>query len=300
MYSRCKPKRRRGVCVLNDFKKTRSHIGNRLYRPRWLWFGRNSVQVAIVAILALLAGSGCATKAVNDPVYDPLEPVNRGIYAFNSKLDSWLIKPAAKGYNAVTPAPVKSGITNFFNNLDDVNVIVNDVLQGKFRQAGSDLARFAINSTVGVLGFIDVGTRIGLPKHYETFGQTFGKWGIGEGPFVMLPLFGPSNLRAAVGRVPGSYTTYPRYIDDTATLVGTQGLEIVAFRAGLLASDELLGQAALDPYVFLRDFWSRRHRLQTADGNQQAPSGSQPSSTDELLDDLENEIDEIDQLDQLD
>lgn len=267
---------------------------------------RRLVNVVFLVLLCAVA-SGCATRSVEDPVYDPLERVNRGIFAFNTKLDDYIIRPTAKGYKAITPDPVEVGVTNFFNNLDDVNVIVNDVLQGKFKQAGSDIARFLVNSTVGVLGIFDVGSRIGLEKHYETWGQTFGKWGFGEGPFIMLPLYGPSNLRATVGRVTGTYTTYPRYIDDDVTLITMQATEIVAFRAALLGSDELLNQASLDPYIFVRDFWSRRHRQQTLDNDitdQTSPSSPEQDELDELdelseLDEL-NELDELDELDQLD
>jgi len=160
---------------------------------------RRAANVISLVLLCVLT-SACATRSVQDPVYDPLEKINRGIYAFNTKLDDYVIRPTAVGYRAVTPDVVETGVTNFFNNLDDVNVIVNDILQGKFKQAGSDIGRFIVNSTVGLLGIFDIGSRIGLEKHYETWGQTFGKWGFGEGPFIMLPLYGPSNLRATVAR----------------------------------------------------------------------------------------------------
>lgn len=259
--------------------------------------GRQAIRPAFLLLICLLTCS-CATRSVQDPVYDPLERVNRGIYAFNSKLDDYIIRPTAVGYRAVTPDAVEKGVTNFFNNLDDVNVIVNDILQGKFKQASSDIGRFLVNSTVGVLGIFDVGSRIGLEKHYETFGQTFGKWGFGEGPFIMLPLYGPSNLRATAGRVAGTYTTYPRYVNDSQTLIAAQALEIVAFRALLLGSNDLITEASLDPYIFVRDFWSRRHRQQTMDDG----VTKRASNTDvdqEELDEL-NELDELDELDDLD
>lgn len=259
-----------------------------------------------LALLVLLVSctSACATRAVEDPVYDPLEKVNRGIFAFNNKLDDFVIRPAAITYRSITPNAVESGVTNFFNNLDDINVVVNDVLQGKFKQAGSDLGRFALNSTVGVFGIFDIGSRIGLEKHFETWGQTFGRWGIAEGPFIMLPLFGPSNLRATAGRVAGTYTTYPRYFNDGKALFGVQALEIVAFRALLLSSTELLDQASLDPYIFIRDFWSRRHRQQTMDEDVQLLVDLDEDDLQELnelqeLQELE-ELDELNELDELD
>ncbi len=251
----------------------------------------HNIRQLCLTILALMLLGGCATTRVEAPVNDPFESVNRKVYAFNTHLDNYLIKPAAKGYKRVVPDPVEDGITNFFTNIFTVNVLVNDLLQGKFREAGDDLGRLAINSTVGLLGFIDVASRLGIERNYETFGQTFGKWGFAEGPFVMLPLFGPSNLRAAIGRIPGSYTSYPRYLEDFRTVVAVQGTEIIAFRADLLGTDNLLDEAALDPYVFLRDFWSRRHRTQTLDD--QTP----PADPNETTFDLSDEIDELDTLD---
>ncbi len=249
-----------------------------------------AVRYCLISTLMILLG-GCATTRVEAPINDPFESVNRKIYAFNSHLDNYLIKPAAKGYKRVVPDPVEHGVTNFFTNIFTVNIIVNDVLQGNLRQAGSDLGRLAINSTVGLLGFIDVASRLGIERNYETFGITFGKWGVAEGPFLMLPLFGPSNLRAAVGRIPGSYTSYPRYIEDFGTAVAIQATEIVAFRAELLGTDNLLDEAALDPYIFLRDFWLRRHRTRVLE--HQVP-GDTPE---EQTYDLGDEIDELDTLD---
>lgn len=244
----------------------------------------------LLAALTLVM-AGCATTRVEAPINDPFESVNRKIYAFNTGLDTYVVKPAAKGYQWILPDPIEDGIGNFFTNIFTVNVIVNDILQGKFRQAGSDVGRLAINSTVGLLGFIDVASRLGIERNYETFGQTFGKWGFAEGPFLMLPLFGPSNLRATIGRVPGSYTSYPRYIDDFGTAVALQATEIVAFRADLLGTDNLLDEAALDPYIFLRDFWSRRHRTRVLDDQPAEPA------TDDQTFDLSDEIDELDTLD---
>jgi len=244
---------------------------------------RRAICLATLMLILSLT-SACATRAVEDPVYDPLEKINRGIFAFNNKLDDYVIRPAAITYRSLTPNAVELGVSNFFSNLEDINVVVNDVLQGKFKQATSDLGRFAVNSTVGVFGVFDIGSRIGLEKNFETWGQTFGHWGIAEGPFIMLPLFGPSNLRATVGQVAGTYTTYPRYVNDRKTVFAVRALEIITLRAPLLSSIELVNQASLDPYIFIRDFWSRRHRQQTLDV--------------ELLVDLDE--DELEQLDNID
>jgi len=253
-----------------------------------------------LVFLTLVILSACATTKPNAPVYDPLENVNRGIYKFNTKLDDWVLRPLARGYRKVTPNPVEVGVGNFFNNLGDITVFVNDVLQGKFVQAASDGGRFLLNSTVGVLGIFDVATRIGLPKHNESFGQTFGVWGFSEGPYLMLPFFGPANVRSAVGRIPKYYTTYPRYVEDDLPRIGLQVVEVVSDRAQLLAAGNLLNQASFDPYAFLRDFWVKQHRLNTldltsADGDETDPE----DDLDELdeLDDLE-EMDELDELDE--
>jgi len=134
-------------------------------------------------------------------VYDPLESTNRKIYKFNDALDRAVLKPVAKGYRFVLPDLVEKGVSNFFSNIDDINVIINDLLQGKLRQAGSDTGRFLYNSSAGLLGIMDVSTRAGMVKHNESLGQTLGVWGLGEGPFLMLPLFGPNNARSSAGLV---------------------------------------------------------------------------------------------------
>ena len=143
-----------------------------------------------------LALSGCASTS--DP-RDPFEPINRGVYKFNDTLDQALLKPAAKGYNAVLPNPVRTSVGNFFANLDDALIAVNNLLQFKVERAASDVARLIANTTFGIGGLFDVATSFGLEKHNEDFGQTFGYWGIGDGPFLMLPLLGPSNVRDSVG-----------------------------------------------------------------------------------------------------
>ena len=159
-------------------------------------------QLLLCTLVAMILSS-CATGKPTGPVYDPFESTNRKIYSFNNALDQAILKPVAKAYRWALPDFVEIGIGNFFSNLDDVNVIANDLLQGKFKQAGQDTGRFLYNSTAGLLGFIDVSTRAGLVKHNESFGQTLGVWGIGEGPFLMLPLFGPANGRSTVGLVVG-------------------------------------------------------------------------------------------------
>ncbi len=268
-----------------------------------------TISRSLVTLLAMLTLAGCASNPPTGPVHDPYENVNRKIYSFNKALDDAVLKPLAKGYRYVLPDLVEQGIGNFFSNLDDVTVIANDLLQGKFRQAGSDTGRFLYNSTAGVLGIMDVSTRAGMVKHNESFGQTFGVWGIGEGPFLMLPFYGPNNARSTAGLVSEYYTTdVQRFlVDDTATDFGLTALDAIALRARLLSAGNLLDTAALDPYLLLRDFWVQQHRRSTWDGKREVRIGAPDSGFDDLdeldeLDELDalDELDELDELDRLD
>ncbi len=221
----------------------------------WLW----------VAALALLV-SGCATSGVVED--DPWEAFNRPMYIFNEKLDKYVAKPLARGYQAVTPAPVDRGITRFFANLNDVQIALNNLLQLKFGDALSDAGRFGVNSTIGILGFLDVATSMGLEKHEEDFGQTLGKWGFPSGPYLVLPVLGPSSMRDAVG-VAGDWVVNPIFvgIDDAAVSWSLWGVRYVDRRADLLKASRILQSAALDPYSFMRDsYLQRRHHL-VFDGN---------------------------------
>lgn len=214
--------------------------------------------------LALLA-SGCATNG--DP-RDPLEPMNRAIYHFNDGFDQLLVKPAAELYTGrLIPEFVRTGLRNFFSNINDVIVGVNNLLQGKFADAGNDVGRIVINSTAGILGFRDVATDAGLPKNQEDFGQTLGVWGFGDGPYIVLPILGPSSARDTVGWVGDIYTwpiTYVTPHSDRAKLVV---LRFVGIRADLLAASKVLEAAALDPYIFVRDAYLQRRRNLVYDGN---------------------------------
>ena len=222
-------------------------------------------QGLIAALFALLlAGvSGCAT---NNP-RDPLEPMNRGIYAFNDGLDTVILKPVAQGYRAVLPQFVRTGIGNFFSNLDDITVIANGILQFKIPQAVSDLGRFVINSTIGLLGFVDVATELGLEKHNEDFGQTLGYWGMGSGPYLVLPFLGPSSFRDAVGRWVDSFTDVVWQEDHIRTRNQLYGTRAVDNRSRLLDTEKVLQTAAIDEYAFVRDAYLQRRRNLIYDGN---------------------------------
>jgi phospholipid-binding lipoprotein MlaA len=219
--------------------------------------------IAAVWLALLMALSGCAT---NHP-RDPLEPLNRAIYSFNDGVDSVVMKPLASGYRAVLPQFVRTGIGNFFSNLDDITVILNSLLQLKIPQAVSDSGRFIINSTLGVLGLIDVATHLGLEKHNEDFGQTLGYWGIGNGPYLVLPFLGPSTLRDALGRWVDSYTDVIWREDHKATRNRLYILRAVHNRSRLLESEKIRDTAAIDPYSFTRDAYLQRRRNLIFDGN---------------------------------
>lgn len=215
-------------------------------------------------LLAVFSLSGCATGG--DP-RDPLEPMNRGIYKFNDAADKAVLKPVAQGYKAVVPSPVRTGVSNFFSNIDDVLVAVNNVLQFKLNDAASDVGRVISNTVFGVAGVFDVATGWGMPKHNEDFGQTLGAWGIGDGPFLMLPLLGPSNVRDASGLLIYYKLDPVVNLNNVAARNSLTALRFVDKRARLLDAEKVLDEAALDPYTFLRDAYIQQRRSLVHDGN---------------------------------
>ena len=219
------------------------------------------------AVFALAFLPGCAT--INNPTdaRDPLEPVNRAIYSFNDHVDHLLLKPAAEIYRGVLPPIVRTGVSNFFSNINDVLVALNNLLQGKIDKAASDAGRVVVNSTIGLLGVFDVATGMGLEKHDEDFGQTLGYWGVGNGPYLVLPFFGPSNFRDAAGRFVDFYTDPITYVDPPHDRNILWGVRIINRRAELLGATEVLETAALDPYAFVRDGYLQRRRNLIHDGN---------------------------------
>lgn len=221
--------------------------------------------LSVLACAALLAG--CATTGESDP-RDPLEPMNRAVFKFNDSVDKAVFKPVAKGYKAVTPKLVQSGVRNVFSNLDDVTEFANNLLQFKIQAASTDLMRVAVNSTFGFLGLFDIASEMRLPKHNEDFGQTLGRWGFHSGPYLVLPLVGPSSFRDGVGLAVDSSYLDPIYqIDPIATRNQTIGLKTVSRRADLLDASNILEQAALDKYDYTRDFYLQRRRGLVYDGH---------------------------------
>ena len=220
--------------------------------------------IAAAALCAALL-SGCAHTPPDDPS-DPLEPVNRAIYAFNETADSFVTKPAAKAYDYVLPTFAKTGIRNFFTNLFYPTVILNDVLQFKLKQAGVDLGRLLMNSTFGLGGLIDIASIEGLPLNDEDFGQTLGYWGLGPGWYLMLPFLGPSDNRDLVGSA-GDYFTSPLiYLDNNDLSLGLGVLNAIDERAQLLSFNRILEQQ-LDRYVFIRTIYLQNRLNKVHDGN---------------------------------
>lgn len=219
----------------------------------------------------LLAGllTACASLpagAQRDP-RDPMERTNRAIYRFNDALDRNVARPVARAYVKATPAPVRSGVSNFFRNLTYPTVIVNELLQGKVATMFVATARLVVNSTIGIGGLFDPASQLGIPAHDEDFGQTLAVWGVPSGPYMVLPVLGPSSVRDTVG-VGGDFLTDPkRYaINDPWTRYGLTGMELVDKRAELLGTDDVLARS-FDPYVFMRNAYLQRREFQVKDGS---------------------------------
>lgn len=221
-------------------------------------------QSCLVSLLAAGLVTGCATSG--NP-RDPIEGYNRAMFSFNEGVDKAILKPVAKGYDAVLPDPVRTGVTNFFGNIADLLIGINNVLQGKVAEGGGDLGRVAVNTTVGVLGVFDVASRIGLEKHEEDFGQTFGRWGMGSGAYVVLPLLGPHTVRDTGGLVLDMATDPVVYLENVPVRNSLVALRVVNDRANLLPAEKVVEEAALDKYAYIRDAYLQRRRSLVHDGN---------------------------------
>ena len=222
------------------------------------------ILLTLLGFLISLQLAGCASNG--DP-RDPLEPMNRAIHDFNEGLDRMVMKPVAQGYQAVMPGFAETGVRNFFSNLGDVGILANDVLQFKLESSASDLMRLSVNSTFGLLGLLDIASEMGLHKHSEDFGQTLGRWGLSDGPYLVLPFFGASSFRDAAGlMVDLQYTDMLWYVDDIATRNQIWAVRAVSKRAELLEAKKAMDAAALDPYEFMRDFYLEYRRSQVYDG----------------------------------
>lgn len=219
-----------------------------------------------LGLMLVSALAGCATTGGNP--HDPLEGYNRAMFGFNEGVDKAIIKPVATGYKKVIPAIARTGVSNFFSNLRDIWIGVNNVLQGKVGAGASDFGRFAINTTVGILGLIDVASNAGLEKHNEDFGQTLGRWGVGSGAYVVLPIFGPSTVRDAFSLFAVDWHGDPLwYVRNIPTRYELMGVRLIDTRANLLDVSRLAEEAALDNYAYVRDAYLQRRRSLIYDGN---------------------------------
>lgn len=194
---------------------------------------------------------------------DPWQGFNRAIFSFNEGLDRYAVKPVTLGYKAVTPDLVETGVSNFFDNLADLGNLFNNLLQGKLEPAGQDFARIAFNSTFGLAGVLDVATPMGIDKHNEDFGQTLGYWGMGSGPYLVLPFFGPSNLRDTAGLAVDISTSPVGKLEDDSARYLLMALQVVDTRSRLLDAEKLITG---DKYNFMRDAYLQRREFLINDG----------------------------------
>lgn len=231
--------------------------------------------VSVGLLVATLAASGCASGPSANP-RDPLEPFNRGIYQFNDVVDRAVVKPVATVYRDVLPSPVRTGVSNFFNNLQDAWSAVNNALQLKGEAAGNSLVRFGVNTFLGFGGVLDIATEMQIDRSTKDFGHTLGYWGVGAGPYLVLPLLGPSTLRdtaaLTIDRGVGSFVAN---IDDVATGNSLTVLNLLDRRSRYLQASDMLDQVALDPYTFTRDAWLQRRQNSVYDGN--PPDDAEPA-----------------------
>ena len=211
--------------------------------------------------------TGCATIDGPPEAHDPFERYNRAMHAFNEDFDRAIFQPVARGYEKVVPRPVNNGISNFFSNLGDVWVMINNFLQGKPRNGLSDMSRVVWNTTLGIGGIFDVASHMDLPKHNEDFGQTLGVWGVNSGPYLVLPFLGPSTIRDGAGlAVEWQYDPLAE-LTDSETYLYLKLLHAVDTRASLLSTTRIIDSAALDSYSFMRDAYLQRREYLIHDGN---------------------------------
>ena len=241
----------------------------------------NRVVWAGVAATFLLI-SGCATRPGGDP-RDPFEPFNRGVTKFNDAIDESLLRPVATGYVRVVPQPVRTGVRNFFSNLTDFWSAINNGLQGNVRYAGESWMRFNVNTVFGLGGILDIASELEIERHREDFGQTLGRYGVPAGPYLVLPLLGPSTLRDALVLPIEAEGNLLTHIGDVPVRNSLAGLRVVDARAGLLRTSTLLEGAALDRYTFTRDAYLQVRRAQIAEGVKQNPADEEAQKDDGKL-----------------
>ncbi len=248
---------------------------------------QSSLLKNFILFFNLILLSACASVPGGPTEGDPFESYNRAMFSFNEGLDDYILKPVTEGYNTVMPRPVKTGVSNFFSNLGDIFVILNDLLQFKFKQAAQDTSRFVFNSTIGLLGLIDVATPMGIPRHNEDLGQTLATWGIGDGPYIVLPFFGSRTMRGTAGFIVESVYDPVYKIKNQDTLWSTVSLRAIDTRYKLLKASRIVEQAALDKYSFIRDAYLQHRKNLIYDGN--PPEEKNPQQPELNSEDLELE-----------
>ena len=226
---------------------------------------RTSSLISIIVFALLLAGCAGTQSRNTDPVNDPWEGYNRKVFAFNEGVDK-VVRPIAVGYDKIMPDPFQRGVGNFFRNLDGPVTYVNLVLQGKFRESADTLGRFLINSTVGLLGFFDVATKLGIPFYNEDLGQTMATWGYDDSRYLMIPFFGPSTFRDGTGRLADSFYHPVGRVFHGSNRWGLWIFRGIDTRARYLDQDGELN-SAYDPYVLMRDVWMQNRQFQIYDGD---------------------------------
>ena len=224
-------------------------------------------QCILLCMAATLVGCASIPAGVEPSPHDPWESFNRSVFEFNEGLDAYLLKPVVAGYRFVLPEFVRDGIYNFFSNYGDIYNIFYNLLQGKPGYAFNDFMRVAVNTTMGLGGFIDLATPGGLEKHKEDWGQTFGVWGVPAGPYVVLPFFGPSNVRDTFGTVADLESDYLfKYVKDVGLRNSITGLRVINARNTYYEAGDLLDGAAIDKYSFMRDAYIQRRQYQINEG----------------------------------
>ena len=218
-------------------------------------------------ILLTLLGLGLTSCATSGNPRDPAEGFNRAMFGFNEGVDKVVIKPAAQGYEAVLPQAARNGVSNFFGNIGDVFIGVNNVLQGKMPEAINDFGRVMVNSTMGILGFMDVASDLGVEKHDEDFGQTLGRWGAGSGAYIVWPILGPRDVRDSFGLALDLATDPVGNLNDVSSRNVLLVTRLISDRAALLPADKVIEEAALDKYSYVRDAYLQRRRSLVFDGN---------------------------------
>lgn len=218
-----------------------------------------------------LAIAACASSTPHNDPRDPWEGWNRDVQSFNDTLDDYVMKPVAKGYQRVTPDFINQGVTNFFSNVEDISVVLNDLLQFKLGQTGRDAGRLLVNTTAGLGGLVDVASALDMPKHSEDLDQTLGAWGVPSGPYLVLPLIGPSTPRGAFGIAGDTMSNPVNWVTPAAIPYGAGTLKTVDFRADLLSTDKIVEQASVDRYEFIRNAYFQKRTYDIYDGNPPLP-----------------------------